>query len=91
MRKNYTGTVITVTQRDINKGCAQDYVGCPIARAVKRTTGRLVEICNSADVVYGDERVTYRLPKRALNFIHDFDTYGTVKPFTFKLGRQVAG
>lgn len=79
---------IRVTMDDILSGSKCSPLACPIARALKRSgfpaaVGarwvRPVECIDRAD------RVKIALPTKAERFILNFDTEGSVAPFSFKL------
>lgn len=92
--KSYTGTVVTVTQRHINRSnklraakCALTET-CPISLAVRSATGSK-KVSSAGDFTYiGDD--SYQLPAAASQFIIDFDTnyFVAVQPMTFRLGRR---
>lgn len=80
---------VTVKQIDINRGTEGDSTNCPITRALRRTLGYpdhivavgLVDWVRDED----DSETLIPLPKRAIEFIKDFDDYGSqaVAPFSF--------
>ena len=64
---------ITVTQKDIDKGIANNSKKCPVARAIKRKTHKYVEvsqyyawICNTYNAL------TYPIPAAITKFIIAF-------------------
>lgn len=78
---------ITVTEEDIARGKRESCTGCPIGRAAKRALGRdFAPEVNpmTLDVLLKGALVAYAwLPKRAQDFIADFDIKVPVKPFSF--------
>lgn len=83
---------VTVTQSDINNGKRKNEMTCPIALALNRAFGGMLEgsisVCQSfvALRVTGEllER-TEQLPGEAVAFIRDFDDGTEVHPFEFEL------
>lgn len=81
---------IRVTRADIRKGVRDSYTKCPIARALKRHKIYFEEI-NEGMVIQNyhedgeEDGRGIDLPRRACNFISDFDAGNKVKPFTFNL------
>lgn len=81
---------ITVTQQNIDEAVHNNAECCPIALAVKDTTGNDV-----ARVLVDDEFVwihsvnspseVYSLPKAAQNFVVNFDSGRIVRPMEFEL------
>lgn len=78
--------VVAVKQIDIDRGYTMSCSGCPIARAIRRSIKKSkgVRVGNSW-VHVGAKAIKGSLPKRARAFIERFDSYETVKPFTFTL------
>lgn len=74
---------ISVTKSDIEKGLLGDPFSCPVARAIRRASGkdfwvRYAWICNNSGYVHD-------LPIAAQKFINRFDDELPVKPFSFNL------
>jgi hypothetical protein len=91
--KNYT---VNVTQEDIDLGCKQNSVCCPVARAAARAMGELVAEPNAqVDVGVGTITVsvysvreqfkTAFLPLAAREFICCYDAGDKVYPFSFEI------
>jgi len=82
---------IKVTQEDIDGGVPQDVRACPIARAMKRQTGKASKVGMwSAWTVEEDWQAgietEYVLPPAAREFIRAFDyNRAPVQPATFNL------
>lgn len=96
-RKNLAGTVITVTANDIERGQSGSSTRCPIARAVRRTTGRRnlgVYVNISFYDKHGQPTSEYALPARAASFMSRFDSFNDnvaklLDPFTFRMGKRL--
>ena len=75
---------VQVTQEDIDQGEADNCFDCPVALALKRVTGAVIEVNNSFAIVDG---VAIRLPPTVEIWIANFDYNGpdAVKPFSFSL------
>ncbi len=79
---------IYVTQEDIDRGCRSDAIGCPIARAVYRATGKQYNI--GYDICAASGRIWY-LPEAARAFIQNYDLpryaiqRSKPEPFSFEL------
>jgi hypothetical protein len=76
---------VTVKQIDINRGEQGDVAQCPLARARRRALGdkHAVEVgIGTWDI---DDEQAFSLPKRAVEFVSDFDLFGpqAVEPFSF--------
>lgn len=101
-KDSYTGKgsgmkkyLITVTQEDIDEGCASDADNCPIAKAITRVYGlpakvggSLIELyANASEAKNGVAFGTAKTPKIASVFIAQFDNFGpkSVSPFSFEL------
>jgi len=82
---------ITVTERDIKKGKRQTATRCPIALAIQRTFPGLRVSVNTEEARIGGTH--YNLPDKATAFITEFDfsSHPVLKPFSFRLGRKIAG
>lgn len=85
--KDFLEVEIDVTQQDIDKGKRRNARRCPVARALRRATGRR-NCYVSNDVSVGDMYCS--LPRRFSTFINTFDDYGRdeVKPFKTQKGRD---
>jgi hypothetical protein len=84
------GTVVTVTADDIARGCQTSANNCPIARAVRRAlrcSGKWISVNWKLSV--GKKARIYLLPKSTQTFIDAFDGGKAVKPFSFKIGKEV--
>lgn len=86
MKKTYT---INVTARDLKRGVKGSCGLCPIALAVKRhfpgllvSTGFLLVKISNASM---QEQRRAIMPELASQFVYDFDSFSSVKPFSFKL------
>lgn len=93
-RKNFKGTIVTVTTLDINRGVRQGTNPVEIAtrRATKKRGAYVYSDLLEIDYPNG-EIVKYTLPKRALTLSNRFNSGIDglkLKPLTFTLGRQVA-
>lgn len=82
------GMQVEVTERDIRRGKQESCERCPVARALRRASGKRGWFV-LPDYIEGPIR---RYPlrgrlKRVARFIERFDSgeRGTVKPFTFSL------
>ncbi len=77
--------LVKITQEDIDQGDKYNPGWCPVALAVKRTTG-------NKDVSVGFwvhvDGTIYRLANRISDWIYRFDQGGTVRPITFRLTRR---
>jgi hypothetical protein len=74
---------IFVTKKDIQNGEKLSFTNCPIALSLKRRKVYFEEINKGAIIT--DESEEIPLPKKALNFINNFDSGNRVKPFAFKV------
>jgi len=75
--------IINVTKKDIKNGTPGNYNTCPIALALKRQTGRGIEVGNELhDCDTGRRK---RSSTRMIRFIDRFDESKPVKPFNFRL------
>ena len=81
-------TTISVTAKDIaeaNKRLVdgmQRICNCPVSLAIERKTGKRTSVCFFALGAYIS---ISELPRKAQDFIEDFDLGKPVKPFSFKL------
>lgn len=88
----YRDLEIQVTAQDIKEGIPLSATRCPIARALRRVTGKIWAVHPSfnglrahALVLYGDGPQPYDLPKTAARFITRFDKSLNPPPFKFNL------
>jgi hypothetical protein len=77
---------ITVTQDDIDMGCKSHNENCPLARAASRAFGYPVRV--DGFEIYSVDKGGFThnlatLPRRASEFVRDFDLGRTMQPFTF--------
>lgn len=77
--------LIEVTQRDIDKGVRADFSFCPIARAIKRKTHKVVTVTRFLCTIGVKE---YCLPIKVEKFIGYFDSGYEVRPFSFEIGKK---
>ena len=73
---------IEVTAEHIELGERWNCRRCPIAHAINTALGRMCDV--KADVVEIDGE-WFELPKKARNFVADFDAGFSVLPFSFTL------
>ena len=86
MKKNQIK--VTVTQKDIDTGIADNCLECPIARALKRTTRKEWAVWKDNVFTSNVKACNYKqydLPNKAQRFIEKFDERKPVKPFSFIL------
>jgi len=66
-----------------------DPEACPIARAINRLVKKSVGVQvigdDGVEFTHKDKFYVRKLPKKALNFIYDFDTGEAVEPIEFNL------
>lgn len=74
--------IVRVTKLDIKRGSRSQSFNCPVARAIKRSTRRKVSVGLNTIVVGLN---LYETPAGVYNFINDFDSFHSVKPFEFEL------
>lgn len=83
--------LIEVTQEDIKKETQINCFSCPVAIAIKRSTGFPYVRVSTNSVKVGMNIITtfkeYPLPVEVANFINNFDNYGPteVSPISFHL------
>lgn len=75
---------IHVTQEDIDKGERGVASECAIARALKRQIPFAVDVAVLPTSININE-TSYLMPKKAITFVKRFDSYLSVKPFSFDL------
>lgn len=68
-----------VTKRDIREGSRMSAWYCPVARAIRRTTG--IERVSVGVHVVSIGQKTYALTENASKFVKRFDNGRRVKPF----------
>jgi len=76
---------IVVTQKDINEGEYRSCHHCPIALAIQRRTKARSVLVGPAVISLNGTDTIIRTPKKALDFILDFDTFRPVSPMHFEL------
>mgnify|MGYP001615771476 CR=1 FL=1 len=74
---------VSVTKRDIAEGVPLDTQMCPVAIAIRRTTG--VFVVDVTDYQFQFDSGNVDLPKRVARFVDAFDFGDKVRPFTFTL------
>ena len=88
-KKQWMGVVmkIQVTQEDIDAGKQKDIHCCPLALAIKRVTGKEIQVVTDYFDLVNENGLfeIYDLPEIAANFRRDFDHCLTVEPFEFEL------
>jgi hypothetical protein len=82
---------VDVTTEDIEHGDRQSYVTCPVALAVRRVMGRLIEVSNRGWVITEDEEANADLPDDVTERIIDYDEGGAMEPFSFELPEWPSG
>lgn len=76
---------VNVRRWDIWFGEQKSADDCPIARAVKRATGRH-DVCVKPNCIYFFRANKYvTIPYEVTDFIYNFDWGRNVKPFSFEL------
>lgn len=84
---------ITVTTQDIRTGDRFNAASCPIAKALRRTTGEcFVFAWRNGEALIGREK--FRLPEKAEKFIDEFDhnpehVRRNMSEFTFVINKQL--
>lgn len=81
---------IKIMREDIENGKPRDCVLCPVALAIKRTTGQYVQVTKDKilmrDVSPEQKARWILLPEEVVDFIQKFDTTRKkLKPFSFEL------
>lgn len=76
---------IEVTQEDIDRGVPCDECNCPIAIALRRTTGETWDVTEH-EAISRKDLACIDLPRKAKDFIHAFDSsdFTCAHPFTFE-------
>ena len=81
--------LVHVRRKDVDSACSLQSRNCPIAWALKRTTGTLWSVSKSTAtrVEHGAKfGISRPLPMRARLFVHNFDrNNGRARPFVFFL------
>lgn len=85
---------ITVTQQDIDTGIPWMLCGCPIARAIKRATGKVAAVLADNTVLLNpcsDHAQKISLPPEAAKWREDYDRepHVVMSPFSFELAYEV--
>ena len=75
--------LISVTAEDIKEGRPRLPHKCPIARAATRETGRTCLVGTRTFKCGFDPYI--RLPKKARDFVRNFDAGKKVKPISFRI------
>jgi hypothetical protein len=84
---------IKVTTQDIKTGHRFDAASCPIAKALRRTTGEcFVFAWRNGEALIGGKK--FRLPEKAEKFIDEFDhnpehVRRNMSEFTFVISKQL--
>lgn len=81
--------LIEVTKDDIDRGLPNDACLCPLALALKRTTGNTWQVGYSEAVCAIQPSVKFDLPPEAIEFVDRFDNGpidadDTLRPFKFE-------
>jgi hypothetical protein len=77
---------IQITEKCIKNGIRRDVHCCPIALALQRAGLRDVHVSNRYIQGNGKfKHYAFKLPRKAIAFIWDFDRKKPVKPFAFVL------
>lgn len=75
-------TKVIVILNDIKKGDSYVASSCPVARAIRRATGKRRVLVSGTEYTIASQQ--YRdLPKKAIIFIKRFDAGLKVHPFSF--------
>ena len=86
-KKTSSPDTIRVTQNDIDCGHKLDAGDCPIARALfRKFKDPRLSVGTTIMTLHNH---VYELPQVATDFVTRYDSYLTVKPFTFTIGRQL--
>lgn len=86
------GDLVEVTWLDIFQGLCEDPEECMVAKALERRYGGTWSVHgDEAEYTSADRKDwrRFKLPKKAESQIERFDDDKKVKPFTFKLGREM--
>lgn len=80
-----TTLVIDVTAEDIEEGRRDDCEHCPIALATKRALGNgfCRVFLGVMEVITNGRGYIIRSSEEVIQFVHDFDSYNDVGPFSF--------
>lgn len=84
---NQNGTLIEVTQDDIDFGTQCDPCRCPIAMAVNRDIPGAEAYVNADGIVFYKDKVEhdYGVSDEVVDFMDAFDAGETVRPFSFTI------
>lgn len=78
--------LVSVTQIDIDSGKQKKCFECPVALAVRRSTGMRCRVDGSQGMLEAELKVIYvYFPPYAVDFQNDFDLGGPVTPFSFEI------
>lgn len=75
---------VQITEEDIRDGLRYSPRGCAVARAMRRATGREVNIAGEWYAIGGGP-VDRRLPERIFRFVRHFDAGDHVEPCEFEV------
>jgi len=84
---------IIVTQHDINLGQRRSADFCPVALAATRAFGEKILVTpkrlwnSGSKMSIGSRSKSVFLPKKAMDFIINFDSFKQVEPFEFEVGK----
>lgn len=76
---------VEVTEDDIKYGTRMSLNSCPIALAVRRSTGKRVQVYDKIEVYPTFPECIVPTPDDALKFIRSYDDNALVVPFSFVL------
>ena len=74
---------VKVTKKDIANGKRSKCTKCPIALAIRRVQGCSTYMVSSYSIYNRSYEYLCNLPKKAANFVSQFDDGNKVKPFSF--------
>jgi len=80
---------IKITKLDIERGIRLNCYNCPIARAIRRCTGKELVGAGYFRIHWGNNGC--RTPIEVLDFMNDFDNGLAAKPFEFELEDHESG
>jgi hypothetical protein len=78
-------TLVEVLQEDIDSGIRSNCESCPVARAMRRATGKHYRPGLFSVRKGFDKDIVANLPAEVTNFILAFDQGRTVQPFWFQI------
>jgi hypothetical protein len=78
---------INVTEEDILHGARSNCMDCPVARAMQRVIGKPIKVGLSRIYVDYDRDTMTVVPlnDEVSRFIHNFDRFYSVEPFSFQI------